>query len=513
MKLVRVVSTQTVDKANDVEGYNYQYLSPANFDLPQAVVTNGVLAADGPAYKVLVLREDTLLTGPGIAKLAQYANQGLPVIIAGNPSVFATANQEEIATGQATLANLTSLPNVHKIDNGPVAAAIASIGIQPTTIVSSSSLWLTSHRQLPNGTDFVYVFNSNGTGVVAGTVSFASTNTPFTFDTNTGTISPVPIYSVNTTSGYTTIPLSLAANQSTILAFSNTSLAPVGPVHITSAPVCLLGVTFDSTSGVTAQAPAGCTGTVTTSANTTCELPATTVPAAINLTSWTLIAESWTGPSNFTDLEPIATKTNTTHQLTALAPWIQIPGLQKSSGIGYYNTSFTWNSTTSSTSNASVGARIDFGPVIHTLQVQINGQPLPPLDTEHAEADISSFLVDGENTVTAQVATTLWNVLLPIWSDLMTSGEALSDPDSGPIDSGLVGSVVVTPWQAVCGDVLNAQGTGAGAGSGSGSGSGSGGGTGGSGPIVRSAGRGRGEGLNGWFLALVIGAVVLMQWI
>ncbi|RDW61638.1 hypothetical protein BP5796_11530 [Coleophoma crateriformis] len=75
-------------------GYAYEYLSPDNFDLQLATVTNGVLAAAGPAYQAMVIRGNDSLTVFGLEKLVEYAQQGLPIIFCGGlPSTLASYNE------------------------------------------------------------------------------------------------------------------------------------------------------------------------------------------------------------------------------------------------------------------------------------------------------------------------------------------------------------------------------------------------------------------------------------
>jgi hypothetical protein len=125
-----------------ISGYGYEYLSPSNFQLPEAVVTNNVLAPNGPAYKALILRQTDLLTTDGVAKLAQYAKQGLPIIMSGGiPTRIASSTG--LAAAQATPRAMTSLPNVHTVAAGPLASTVASIGIQPLTKVSADQPWYT----------------------------------------------------------------------------------------------------------------------------------------------------------------------------------------------------------------------------------------------------------------------------------------------------------------------------------------------------------------------------------
>ncbi len=75
-------------------GYTHDYLNPTLLDLPNATVTNGRLAEDGPAYKAFVFdaqqwpARDTVKTALPISvaqKLLRYARAGLPVVFVGTP--------------------------------------------------------------------------------------------------------------------------------------------------------------------------------------------------------------------------------------------------------------------------------------------------------------------------------------------------------------------------------------------------------------------------------------------
>ena len=87
----------------------------------------------------------------------------------------------------------------------------------------------------------------------------------------------------------------------------------------------------------------------------------------------------------------------------------------------------------------------------YTLSVQLNGHPLSPLEVTSATADISQWLIEGENTVLAEVATPLGNVMRPIWHQLMTSGTGPSDfvdrvPAPVASNYGLIKDVTVQPY-------------------------------------------------------------------
>ncbi|CZR61746.1 uncharacterized protein PAC_11643 [Phialocephala subalpina] len=398
-------------------GYTYEYLSPENFQLPQAIVSNGVLSPSGSAYKALVLEQGNILT-----------NTTGEAYVASTPS------------------SIIPLSNVHQIANGSLLVTLGAIGIQPATKVSANSVWYTTWRQTPDGTNYFLVYNDGNSS--AGTASFASVGTPFYFDIWTGVISPVLEYAI--TSGYTTISLKLASGQTVLVAFTSNAqqwAEYIPSLHVSSASVPVLSYNYSKSTGLIAKVQATTsTFTLTTSDSVQYTLNSNGTPAAFNLGNWTLVAESWDPPADLSDANTLGVRTNKTHQLPILLPWTQILELANKSGIGYYSTSFNWRSSTK-----DYGAIIDFGPVVQSLSVSINGHQLPPVDLTSAKADITSYLVQGENLVEAVAATTLANVLRTIWDELLISG-------SGPVlpawvrlpqDEGLLGTVVVTPYKAV----------------------------------------------------------------
>ncbi|PVH71603.1 hypothetical protein DL98DRAFT_383782, partial [Cadophora sp. DSE1049] len=393
-------------------GYGYEYISPENFRLPLATVERGVLARSGPSYKALIIRQDDILTLDGTIKLAKFARQGLPIIISGAiPSRIASPTG--LLSAQANLREILSLPNVHQVSTGALAASMASIGIQPRTKVSANSTWYTYLRKDDaTKSDYVFVYNSGNYS--EGTITFQTTRQPFFMDAWTGEILPVVEYKVS--SGSTTIFLCLASGQTAIIAFTSANIRDSPPLHVSSAPSSILGYTYAKNAGLIAKIPASSAeSSLTLSSGKSVSIPAQNIPTAFKLSNWTLIAESWRAPDNLYDSGTLGVKRNTTHYLPELLPWQEIPGLANTSGVGYYNANFSWTET-------SVGAVIDFGRVVHTLQVKINGRQLLPLDPTSPKADITEYLVKGKNRVEAVAATTLYNSLVPVFSRLQTSG-------------------------------------------------------------------------------------------
>jgi hypothetical protein len=418
-------------------GYTYEYLNPDNLADPKATVQDGILAPERQAFKALIIRANDSMTVPGVQRIADIAHTGFPIIFSGGlPSYLISYNASGSAYVNTTLNSLTSLSNVHVVSYDGLAATVSSLGIKPATLVTADNIWYTYWRS--NGsTDYVFVYNDAFSsplrgGSSQGTVEFQTTGKPYLLDAWTGAQTPIQNYTQSATS--TTIYFELAGNQAVIVAFENKESAGV---YVTKASP---GVLSFATNGSSVVANVGGTAaTCDTSDGMSHTLAASTV-SPITLSNWSLIVEHWNPPSNLSDIETVAVKSNTTHSLPTLDSWQSIAGLQNVSGRGYYSTSFNLDVGNNG------GAIIDFGAIVHTVSVSVNGHALPPLDTTWARADITPYLVSGENTVEAVVSTTLVNQLIPIWSDLRASGVA---PTPGPPlqqDYGLLFDVVVTPY-------------------------------------------------------------------
>ncbi|KAH7377416.1 secreted protein [Cadophora sp. MPI-SDFR-AT-0126] len=425
-------------------GYGYEFFSPANLDLPQANVRNKVLAPDGPAYKAVILRGNDLLTLAGTGNLVKIAKQGVPIVIQGDiPTKINSANGLQEA--QANIKSILSLKNVKQVGPGPLAPTLASLGVLPRTRTQvSGGTWLTYWRHDDGAkADYVLILN-DGTSSSSGTVTFESTGKPFLLNAWTGVEEPVVEYTVS--SQLITIPFKFAAGQNVIVVFRDPSYR--GPkTYVTSkSSVAGLGFQYSTKDGLSIKVPASTTpGTVTLSNSKKVTIPAQKIPAAITLSNYTLTAEVWTPGADFYDSNTIGTKTNKTFTIQSLQSWPSIAGLENSAGVGYYKTSFLWRKA-----DGATGAQIDFGPVQNTLRVRVNGKQIPPLDTSAATADISAYLVDGQNFVEATAATTLYNGVVPFYSQLLNSGQAPYTPlVAQSVPAGLTGTVVVTPFRLV----------------------------------------------------------------
>jgi hypothetical protein len=443
--------TQRTYQPTDLEqaGYSYGYLSPDNFDSPLAVVQDGVLASDAQAFRAIVVRASDSMTTAGVAKLVEFASAGLPIIMSGGipSSYLGTNSASSLEEANGSLQNITTLPNVHVTEASDLAPTLSSIGIVPYTELSTNSNWYTMRRHdNESGTDYIFIYNDAAPSGTYSSVniSFSSTGYPYVYNAWTGEITQILTYS--RTGSTTTILVTLAGYQSTIIGFSKS--APEGSVQ-TDLHLDYVSSSIYTVTPTTQKKPAmllrclSVTGVPCTYTNADGKFHSinNTIPA-LALNSWTLTVEHWDPPSNLTCITCGATKHNTTHTLTSLIPWSQIAGLENVSGRGYYNTTFTWPLSTS----RSEGAILSFGAVYHTLRTSVNGHSLPPLDITDAKADIGPYLIKGVNVVEAVVSTPLGNVLRSIWNELRTSGSGPSVGVPAQADYGLRAGVSVIPY-------------------------------------------------------------------
>ncbi|KAK5108481.1 hypothetical protein LTR62_008299 [Meristemomyces frigidus] len=402
----------------EAAGYTYEYLTPENFALAAAKVVNGIFAPNAQAFGALVARANDSLTVPGVEKLIEYAEQGLPTILAGGvPSTYIdTYDYTAIAQRevQKRLQNATTLPNVHVTTSYLVADTLSLIGIQPRTSIVSTTpqkaiLYTAWRHDAVTNIDYVYVYNDamyspQGQGTVEAVLQIKSTGIPYEMNAWTGGEKRYESY--NATANGTLISVKLAGNQSTIFAFH-----------------CAEDQKDEYSAART----------------TTFEQPYT-------LENWTLVVEHWDPPGDLYNITAGAEKHNTTHYLPSLVSWQLIPGLQKVSGRGYYSTTFPW-----SCDDTTTGTILDFGWIYHTLKAVLNGHALPPLDVTAPRVDVRPYLVEGQNKLEVVVATPLGNVLIPIWDQLQTSGEGPGSADSSTVapprgDYGLQSAITLTRY-------------------------------------------------------------------
>ncbi|KAH7129747.1 hypothetical protein B0J13DRAFT_644623 [Dactylonectria estremocensis] len=448
---------RTIYQAKDLlsEGWSWNYLSADNLRLTQAMVNNGILASDGPAWKAFVVETSQNVTLGTVKALASFAGNGLPVVFSGGlPKYYAAGDGSDAVKFERELSKLLRSKNVHSVASGKVADKLRSLGLRPRVGVSTNGTCYTSWSEA-DGIGYALVYSDLAAST--GYITVTTTKAPFYLNPWTGEASPVLVYKRTKTT--TAIPINLAGNQTILFAFGDElrQRTPVPRYHVEHVPSHVLGSRSTHNRGISLHvARSDVPSNAILSDGKSVELDSTSVPPTFQLSKWTLTAEHWEAPEDLYDSEHTV-KYNTTHQLNAPTSWSEIPSLANASGIGYYTTTFQWPPRGARRKTKSLGAYISFSRVLDAATVTINDRKVPALDITNAVADISPYLRHGQNTISVTVPTTLWNYLRTIISYLVTAGsiplpvtlQQLGLPLAPRTEAGLVGTVTVIPYQVI----------------------------------------------------------------
>ena len=445
----------TVYSGHDLidNGYTYTYLSPDNFNISSAYVADNLLAPKGPAYKAMVVTSHQNVTLDAVNRLQEFAQAGLPIILSGGlPGYYASGNASNENAVSSALQSLKTNKNVHSAGANEIAQKLTDLSITPRVRVETNGTWYPVFRT-DDPTDYVFIL-STSSSASSGFITVQTAKTPYIFDSWTGKRAPLLHYQVQGNGDELRIPLTLAVNQTMVLAFSNDLASEIDTpsAHAVQLPSNVLGYNYTMANGLalhiaSSSMPSsavklsnGKTHNISSSSNKPSPSP------AFQLRNWTLTAEHWEAPTNFSNAAIIAQKHNTTHHLPTLRSWLDIPGLHNASGLGYYSTTFNFPNSKNS---GDEGAYITFPPVTQGLQAWVNGHKLPSLDFASPRADLGPYLVQGENRVDLVVPTVMWNYIRSVFDKVEIAGSKplLQSPLPGVLETGLVGEVSVVPYR------------------------------------------------------------------
>ncbi|KAL1856677.1 hypothetical protein Plec18167_009116 [Paecilomyces lecythidis] len=430
-------------------GYSYEYLSSDDLQFPQATVQDSVLAADGPAYKALVFENQTVISVGGARSLVKLVNSGLPVFFVGNPP-----NQSNSATPgtqqqiDSMMQTVLASENSHRVSTvADLPAALASLNITPRVSITCGnhevfSVW---RHDASEKVDYVYLFNQ-GSAVTSCPLTFAVSSefVPLIYDAWVGT--QLKVLNYERSQAGITIPISLASNQTTIVAFKSeqSTTASSCPLNIRDGLKPILkekrpgSITIGLLGHCTIESASGKSWTFTL-----------TPPTPTNISNWNITIEDWKPSSNLSAVQNNITTTNFINH--SLKPWRDLgPGFEAVSGIGIYTAEFTIPEGNSSVS--TLGARLHLGPVDNTIRVFVDGKALTPVDITNAVADLGDTLTDGlvpgsTHTLNVEVSSTLFNRVKADRDQIMVFGTGASTQpeyaNSSAKDYGLKGPVVL----------------------------------------------------------------------
>ncbi|KAG7075985.1 secreted protein [Colletotrichum scovillei] len=407
-------------------GFTYDYLGPASFSSQHAAVNEkGILAPDGPAYKALIFANQTKLTLEMAMQTRTFAEAGLPIFVIGSADFQSSAEE--------------------------VPAALAALNIQPRVLFLEGGeveKWYSFSRSTDDA-EVVFLYNDGETSTTTNvSILDMEGRSPHVLDAWTGSASPLLQYTVEENN--VVVPMTLAANQTAILVFSNqtsfsddehnTSFLPRPPsTHITSTsgPLeALLYTTFQdpntnataSNNRVTAHLGLGTT-TLTLATGQILTFTTSQLPEATTLDVWNITVNDWRGSNNSLCMETAVTPYRFPN--SPLAPWKDLDpvNLSNTSGTATYETTF--RTPSSSTAAQRLGAHLHLGAIIDAMTLWVNDERII-LDVNSSPdvvVDITSYLNPSEgadNVVLVEVASTLYNRVRPEQDSIMTSGGAAS---------------------------------------------------------------------------------------
>ncbi|WP_137842960.1 glycosyl hydrolase [Microbacterium sp. 2FI] len=437
-------------------GYTRDYLSPRLLDLPNVEVTDGRLAVDGPSYGALVIDstlepanfpEKTSMPLDAAERFLAFAQEGLPVIVVGAPPSKTTGNTpEDDAALQAVIAELLALDNVQQVANqAAVPAALEAAGVEPAAKPSEESGLLSVRRvDEATDTDYFFLYNQGMVGAPSGTpagyqynfegawacvtpgittgcvdqgepidieVALEGDGYPFVLDAASGEVTPIAEYRVE--DGRVIVPLALGIDEDTIIALADdpTRFGAAAPGVFVTSTQADGGAVVNAEGRVVVRADAQGNYKTTLSDGRTVSTPVGKVMPDVDLSAatWQLTVEDWKPANDYATTFGVAAmatdKSTVSVELDALKPWREIAGLENTSGIGTYSTTFTLSKW-----GKSDGAHLDLGKVFDTYTVKVNGHSVA-VDQLDSRVDVTPYLVKGANTLEVRVASTLINRL------------------------------------------------------------------------------------------------------
>ena len=453
------------DTALQEAGYTRDYLDPEMLARDNATVSNGRLAAAGPAYKVLVIDSELQpATDPDkrsmpvatAERILGYAQSGLPVLIVGSPPDHVPGDRmEDDPVLKQVIAKLLAEPSVSRVDHeADVPAKLQALGILPSAQTATPGPLLSVRRHdEASGTDYYFLYDEGvvspkgepanlfapATGAPLHTeVSLEGRGEPYLLDAWAGTMTPIAKF--HTHGNRTIVDLDLVRDDATVIALSEHG-------HLLGVPEHPIYVVATSADGANRQGDAlyvramqSGTYTTTLSNGRSVQSIARDVAGPLDLTAqhWKVSAEDWQPANPYATTTGVAateTLKRALHfELQGLKPWSDIPELQYASGIAEYATTFDLPSQWSK----SDGAILTLGSVSDSFELSVNGRKVP-IDQLSAQADIGTDLKPGTNTLVVRVATTLNNRLAAIDPDVRARG--LIQP------YGLMGPVILRPYR------------------------------------------------------------------
>lgn len=385
------------------KGYSYNLISESTISGENAIVEDGKLVPKGPAFKALILDQITTFDLKSMDNIIAYAENGLPIIDYGSDikKVYGSDVNSD-AVLQKKYAELLEMDNVVQVNNvEEIEAALVDLDVLSYVQYDTDQLEATMYTDPADGSNFYYLFNNaypeNSHMMGNDQASFykdedkiledveitlTGSGIPYKLDPYTGFIEEVAEYTDNGDGTVSTKISKISGGETMIYCLTET----------------------------TDQLPADVAKGKVKTINEDLK--------AIDLTEddWNLTIHSY-GPGEDKTDPSISKITYVDFDNQKLGKWADLPAtaeqlntlgvsdMQYVSGIGEYTTAFDlpegWDPT-------SVGAFLDVKYGKDQIgRITINGTELTANNTTD-RVDLGGHLVEGENTLTIKLSTTLY---------------------------------------------------------------------------------------------------------
>ncbi len=377
-------------------GYSYDFVAPATLALDNMVVTDGVLDADGTAYKALVVNQEDALPSAVVDRLNEYAEAGLPIVFVGDTATVTSSMEDaDITEGMETLLAHDNVVTVATVDD--VLGALTDAGVAPAASYDGQTL-LAAHRA-DDARDYYFLYNYAGTDMyreihdakaVETTVTLKGEGTPYVLDAWTGEAKVAESWKA--VDGGVAVDVAIAPNDSLVVVLTTDELA--------------------------AEAEA-----------------ATPMEGSVELAGWSLSVESWTPGATVLDTEKTAIDLGA---IDALKPWNELDKkLEHVSGVGTYTATFEMPAGFAE----GQAAWLHMGHVKDAYGVKVNGTEVL-VDQASGNADVSALVKPGENKIEVTVASSLLNAVLENNKGILNDDGRVLD-DRSPSGYGLTEQVTI----------------------------------------------------------------------
>jgi len=351
-------------------GYTYDYFAPEFLNAEGVYFDTSSKTLEKGGYKALVLWQEDLSLSAANAVL-KLAEQGMPMVIVDGAAVRSPYLSDDAEKLAEVIDELKALANVAvAADADMVLEELRGLGIVPYVGYSAPNTSLLTQTRRDGDSRYVFVYNFDRSEAAAELVIDGMV-APYKIDAWTG---EVACANCRFEGGKTIVPIALKAGD--VALFAMEASAEAQPVP--------------------------------------CDDVELGIPCAI--TGWELTVESWTDSGEIlthseellgvhTDEYAVKTaKRNINVKLDELASWDKIPEIGSDvSGKGYYRAVFSWD-------GEADGAYLDFGCIVQSMKVYINGKKTGNLSMMYPCTDISGLLQVGENTIEIEYSSNLTNV-------------------------------------------------------------------------------------------------------